>query len=162
MKKRYLILGVIALELAAFPAAAQMVDRVVFEAKPKVTAVEIPTPAAGQSRFLVASNAPFHVQSSNVLGDMAVSVHKSGDLNGSRFGDNAQTPGETETCTNVSLPTDAIIYKASQKTARARGSILSQAVIFEFSYDVLARPIITFKAGETVQSRPKPCSGSTV
>lgn len=160
MKKRYLILGVLALELAALPAAAQMVDRVIFEVKPKVTAVEIPTPTAGKSRFLVASNAPFHVQSENVVGDLTVSVHKSGDLNGSRFGDNAQMPGDFETCVNVNQPHEATIYKAHQKTAQTRGPILSQAVIFEFSYDEIAQPVITFKAGETTRPSPALCSGS--
>lgn len=162
MKKRYLILGVIALELAALPAAAQMVDRVVFEAKPKVTAIEIPTPTAGQSRFLVASNAPFHVHSRNVIGDMNVTVHQSGDLNGSRFGDNAQMPGENEACSNVKQPQDTVIYKAYQKTAQTRGPVLSQAVIFEFSYDQLAQPIITFKAGKTTTPNPIPCNSSAV
>ncbi len=143
-KKRYIVAAIIAIECASLPAAAQIINKVVFQTRPTVTAVEIPTPEPGLSRFLVVSNAPFTVRSANMIGDIDLSVHKSGDINGQRFGDSAQMPGPQSGCASVSAPSETTIYQAERKTAATRGTPLSQAVIMQIKYDPSAAPNITF------------------
>ena len=143
-KKRYIALALLASEIAALPAAAQIIHKVTFQIRPVVTAVEIPTTEAGMSRFMVVSNAPFTVRSANMIGEIDISVHKSGDINGSRFGDNAQMPGPKTTCASLTHPAETVIYQADQKTAISRGTPISQAVVIQIQHDPNAAPNITF------------------
>lgn len=158
VKKRYLFGAIIALELAALPAAAQIMDRVVFDVKPIVTTVEIPTRKAGMKRYLVVSNAPFTVEASDMVGEISLSVHKSGTVSGNRFGDNAQIPGQTYSCAFMDGPSSRSIYQADKKTAAQRGTAVSQAVIFEMSFDASASPKIDFKAGQVNAVPATPCA----
>jgi len=48
-KKRYIVLGLLAIELLSLPAAAQIVHRVAFDIPPIVNAVEIPTAQPGMT-----------------------------------------------------------------------------------------------------------------
>ena len=159
-KKRYLLLGLLAIELVSLPAAAQIVNRVAFEVRPLVTAVEIPTAEPGISRFLVASNAGFSVKAKGVVGDVRVNVHVSGTMGGeTRFGDAAQLPGQKTSCASASsISSD--IYKAYRKTAATPGTPPEQAVVFEFSYSANARPDFEFKAGTDTASLITSCSGA--
>jgi len=143
-KKRYIALTILAMELASLPAAAQIVNKVVFQVRPTVSAVEIPTPEAGLSRFLVVSNAPFTIRSANMVGDLDISVHQSGEMNGRRFGDNAQMPGPKTNCASVTHPAETVIYAADRKTAATPGTTLSQAVIIQIAYDSSVTPNISF------------------
>lgn len=146
-KKRYVVLGLLAMELLSLPAAAQIVQRVSFEVRPRVVAVEIPTSEPGLSRYLVSSNAGFGVKANNVVGDIHVDVHVSGamsDIN--RFGDSAQLPGPKSECAQTSGQ-GSHIYLANRKTAATPGTPPEQAVVFEFSYDAEARPDFEFIAG---------------
>lgn len=143
-KKRYFVAAFLAVEIASLPAAAQIFSKVAFQARPIVTAVEIPTFEVGQSRFLVVSNAPFTIRSADMIGEIDVSVHKSGDMNGRRFGDNAQMPGPASHCASLAQPNDSVIYQAKRKTAAAPGSPVSQAVIVVVKYDESAAPQISF------------------
>ena len=95
MKKRYFILGLIAVELAAFPAAAQILDKVVFSAPQKAINVVV-SDKPGVKKYAVSSNAPFAVTSQSAIGEFDIIVHGSGIINGQRFGDNAQLPGEAK------------------------------------------------------------------
>lgn len=143
-KKRYMLAAILAVEIASLPAAAQILSKVVFQSRPIVTAVEIPTGEDGQSRFLVVSNAPFTIRSADAIGDIGISVHKSGDMNGRRFGDNAQMPGPASHCASVTQPNESVIYQAERKTAAASGPPVSQAVIVVVKYDKSATPRISF------------------
>ena len=159
-KKRYIFLGLLALELVSLPAAAQIVQRVSFTIPPIVTAVEIPTAEAGLSRFLVTSNAGFGVEATDFVGNVNTDVHKSGTLSGSnRFGDAAQLPGPKKTCAMAS-GFDSNIYVANQKTAANRGTPPEQAVIFEFRYDKSAHPKFVFKSGADATASIQPCLNS--
>lgn len=157
VKKRYLFGAILAVELASIPAAAQMIDRVIFEVRPIVTAVEIPTEAPGKSRFLVVSNAPFHVSTENMIGDVSLSLHKSGNINGNRFGDNAQMPGEKRRCASVSSSAPTVIYQADHKTAAEPGPTASQAVVVVVNYDPVSQPDIEFIAGKSEQNLAPAC-----
>jgi len=143
-KKRYFVAAFIAVELASLPAAAQIINKVAFQVRPTVTAVEIPTAEVGKSRFLVVSNAPFTVRSADMVGEIKVSVHQSGEMNGNRFGDNAQMPGPNTACAVVTSPSQTVIYQAERKTAAKRGNPVSQAVVIQVKYDSSATPKISF------------------
>jgi len=143
-KKRYIAAALIAMELASLPAAAQIINKVVFQVRPTVTAVEIPTPEAGLSRFMVVSNAPFTIRSADMIGDINISVHQSGDINGTRFGDNAQMPGPKTNCAALNSPHETVIYQAERKTAIERGTPISQAVIVQIAYHGSAAPSLSF------------------
>ena len=159
VKKRYIAFGIIALELASLPAAAQMMDKVGFEARPVVTAVAIPTYQDGLQRFIVLSNAPVSVQSEGMIGDLNVSVHQSGDISGNRFGDKAQLPGDAQNCAAITHPMPSVIYSAARKTAASRGPAVSQAVVFEFSYAPEgAAPKLEFIAGKAKQAPAESCA----
>ena len=159
-KKRYVLIPLLAMELAALPAAAQIVHKVAFEIRPMVTAVEIPTAAKGKRRFLVTSNAPFSVEAASMVGDLNVSVHRSGMMNTQRFGDNAQFPGTKQNCAVLISPSAVPVYSATQKTASTKGSAVSQAVIFEFRFDPSAAPDLKFIAGDIVKPMAEACASS--
>ena len=160
-KKRYIVLGLLAVELLSLPAAAQIVHRVAFDIRPVVTAVEIPTSEPGLSRYLVASNAGFGVEASGVFGDVHVDVRASGTLNKvNRFGDAAQLPGPKSGCAQAS-GLESAIYTADRKTAAVPGTPPEQAVIFEFRYDPNARPEFKFIAGKETSNVISNCSGAT-
>lgn len=160
-KKRYLVLAWLGVELLSLPAAAQIVNRVSFEIRPIVTAVEIPTTEEGVSRFLVASNAGFGVKASDVIGDVQIDVHLSGSLQSTtRFGDSAQLPGPQKGCAQASgLASN--IYLADRKTAATPGTPPEQAVIFEFKYDADARPVFEFTPGVDKTLAIETCQGAT-
>ncbi len=160
-KKRYIALALLASEIAALPAAAQIIHKVAFKIRPIVTAVEIPANEAGISRFMVVSNAPFTVRSADMIGEIDISVHKSGDINGSRFGDNAQMPGPKTTCASLTNPAETVIYQADQKTAISRGTPMSQAVIIQIQHDPSAAPNITFANDTATPSTVAPPCVST-
>ena len=146
-RKRYVVLGLLAMELLSLPAAAQIVQRVSFEIRPRVIAVEIPTSEPGLSRYLVSSNAGFGVKAYDVVGDIRVDVHISGAISDtSRFGDSAQLPGPKTGCAQAS-GLGSNVYVADRKTAATPGTPPAQAVVFEFSYDPDARPDFDFIAG---------------
>lgn len=157
-KKRYMVLGLLALELLSLPAAAQIMQRVSFDISPIVIAAEIPTSEPGVSRYLVTSNAGFGVQANDLVGNVNVDVYSSGPLGGGKqFGASAQLPGPETGCA-VATGIDSKIYLADQKIAASPGSPAEQAVIFEFRYDAAARPKFDFVAGADTASAPKPCS----
>ncbi|MEP3653762.1 MAG: hypothetical protein ABJO36_02600 [Litorimonas sp.] len=160
-KKRYIILGLLAVELLSLPAAAQIVHRVAFDIRPMVTAVEIPTSEPGVSRYLVASNAGFGVKANRVIGDVQVEVHVSGTMNKvSPFGSAAQLPGPQSGCAQAS-GLSSNIYIADRKTAAKPGTPPEQAVVFEFSYDATARPNFEFIAGDDAITAISTCSEAT-
>lgn len=153
-KKRYLAIGIIALEFASIPVSAQIVDKVVFSVPQKVIAVAFP-PEAGITKFLVSSNAPFAVISENAIGEFDISIQVSGNLNGNRFGSNAQMPGTATSCAAQTSPQSTKIYEAKRKTAAKEGDILTQAVIVEIRYDSDTKPelkIVTEKKARKISS----------
>ncbi len=140
MKKRYWAMGLIGLEILAFPAAAQMLDRVSFTVPQRAVHVQFPE-EPGLARMFITSNAPFSITSEGVVGDYQISVTASGVIGGQHFGENAQLPGEAESCSTATRTDREVIYKAYQKTAKTRGGPVSQAVLVEIRYDKNLTPI---------------------
>ena len=147
-KKRYIVLGLLAVELMSLPAAAAIVHKAAFDVKPTVTAVEIPTAEPGFSRFIVTSTAGFDVKADDVAGDISVNVHVSGTLGSTKhFGEAAQLPGPKTICAQTTGP-NAAIYKADRTTAAREAATTERAVVFEFRYDPDARPDFKFVADQ--------------
>lgn len=134
LKKRYLAIGLIAMEVASIPVSAQIIDKVAFSVPQKVISVPFP-PETGIAKFMVSSNAPFAVVSENAIGEFDVSVQVSGSVNGNAFGSNAQMPGAATACAAQTTPSATKLYEADRKTAAQKGDILTQAVIIEIRYD---------------------------
>ena len=156
-KKRYMVLGLLAVELMSLPAAAKIVQTVSFDSAPTVVAVEIPTVEPGLSRFLVASDAGFIVKTNDLIGDVSVNLHVSGKLGAElRFGDAAQLPGPQVACTQSTEP-NSEIYHASQATAAREGTAPERAVIFEFQYASDQHPEFEFIAGKPTTSTLTRC-----
>lgn len=96
-----------------------------------------------------------------MVGEINLSVHKSGDMNGQRFGDNAQIPGPKNVCAAMHIPAETVIYEADRKTAQRRGTPVSQAVIVQMRYDEAAAPIFNFiKDGATRAPNANSCAAS--
>jgi len=138
-KKRYFVFGWLAMEIASIPAAAQIIDRVVFKVPQKAIHVQLPD-EPGITRYAISSNAPFAITVENAIGEFQVNVRDNGFINGKYFGTNAQMPGAAENCAVLLSDTQNIIYAADRKTAASKGDILSQAVIVEIRYTAEARP----------------------
>ena len=149
--KKKLLLGWLALELMslpiAIPAAAQMVDKVMFSAPPRAVFVEI-NPQAGVSQLIVASNAPFRITTQGAVGELSVTLSVNGQINGTPFGTKAQNPGPALGCVFAASAMPTPLYTAARKTAERRGEVIEQAVMVEISYDPALSP--TFKV-ETMQ-----------
>jgi len=159
MKKRFILAGLLGLELLSIPAAAQMVDRVTFEAPQKAISVLLP-PEPGKASFMVTSNAPFTVVAKNSLGEFDVKITANGTVNGNVFGANAQMPGDTQRCSEVLTLSPSAIYRATQRTAQTPGPILTQAVRVDVTFDPTTSPtfdIQTQKESRDV-ARAAPCA----
>lgn len=160
MKKRYIIAALFALELgtlgATLPAAAQIIDRVSFSVPQKAISVKVGD-EVGISRFVVTSNAPFALVSKDSLGDFDIKIHKSGAINGNRFGDNAQMPGPAQRCATALSENTSTLYMSERKTAAHKGPILSQSVIVEVRHAVEITPklkIVTQDEAADFQTAP--------
>lgn len=142
-KKRYLayaIIGAEALALPfALPAAAQIIDRVSFSIPSQVASVKIDA-EPGKTQLVITSNAGFTVAVEGAIGEFNTAVHPAGNINNTRYGDNAQAPGPMQSCGVAVTTAPSIIYNADKKTAVNKGDILSQSVIVEINYDSAINP----------------------
>jgi len=97
-KKRYIALGVLLFELASLPAAAHIVMQNLPTEAPEQTNAVLIDETDSQQRYVVTSNAAFHIKANDFQGDIKVTLHKSGQVGQTRFGDNAQMPGAALSC----------------------------------------------------------------
>jgi len=109
-KKRYVILAIAAIEIAALPAAAHKFANYEYVPASIVAAAEIKT-NSGQSAYMVTSDGPFAISVKNLSGEANVRVFNKGTLNGTKFGDNAQMPGAASSCTISNKDTRSLIYR---------------------------------------------------
>lgn len=133
MKKRFWLLGFIALDIAALPAAAQMVDRVSFSVPQIAVHSELPR-QDGLAQMFVTSNAPFTIVADGAVGPFDIVISQSGQVGQQAYGENAQMPGLPTTCSVALSSGKTTIYSATQKTAKSRGSIPSQSVFIQIRY----------------------------
>lgn len=159
MKKRFVLAGLLGLELLSIPAAAQMIDHVKFEAPQKAIAVPVPS-SPGMASFMVMSNAPFTVIAKDTIGQFDVNITAEGLVNGNSFGANAQMPGDAQRCASVPTLAPSAIYRATQKTAKAPGHILTQAVRVDISFDPAISPTFDIQTQRESRdvARAAPCA----
>ena len=142
-KKRYIAYAIIGAEILAlpmaFPAAAQIIDRVSFSIPPQVASVKIDA-QPGKTQLVITSNSGFTIAAEGAIGEFNAAVYPSGNINGTRYGDNAQAPGPMQSCGVAVSTAPSIIYNADKKTAVSKGDILSQSVIVEINYDPSLNP----------------------
>ncbi|WP_017931828.1 restriction endonuclease subunit S domain-containing protein [Robiginitomaculum antarcticum] len=135
-KNRYAILGGwLAIEIvgtiAAFPAMANLSERIILDAKQTVIVSPIST-QPGMAEYLVSSNSAFAVVSTGQLGEYAVSV--------STLGENSQNVGDVVSCSATLTDAPTRIYNGRRKTAARRGSVESQSIHVTISYDPELEP----------------------
>jgi len=150
-KKRYIVGGYLAFEIAglaiAGTAGAQVLDQIKFEVPQRVASATLPT-EPGVTRLMISSNAAFTISASEAIGEYNVSVKREGLINTTPFGLNAQMPGPEAACGAAVSPSPSIIYRAAQKTAAARGPVLSQSIMVEIRYDEAMSPKFAVKTQE--------------
>jgi len=158
MKKRFIVAGLLGLELLSIPAAAQMMNHVKFEAPQKAIAVPVPM-EPGMASFMVMSNAPFTVVAADTVGDFKVKITEAGTVNGNVYGANSQMPGDKRRCSTVLTLAPSAIYRSNQKTAKAPGPILSQAVRVDVSFDPATSPTFDIQTQKNSRdiARAAPC-----
>lgn len=145
-KKRYILLGLLCLELASLPAAAKILSQISVSEKATASVVLIDS-KDGRKRYAVATNAPFYISAEHTTGPVSVEVYKSGVIGSSRFGDNAQMPGAALACSSPS-DKERVIYQSKRKTALGSGEILSQAVIVAIKYSDEFEPDFKIDVGD--------------
>ena len=146
--KKKILLAWLGLEVITLvfglPAAAQIIDKVMFKSVPRAAYVETMI-APGKIEILVASNAPFVILSQGVIGEMQMEFSVNGSINGVRYGRNAQNPGAVTPCVLPVTSAPSILYKAVRKTAANRGEVIEQAVKFTVYFDPDMTPDFTVK-----------------
>ena len=123
--------------LTGIEAAAGTQDRVRFQSAPHVV-VDIRHTAPGEATIRVASNAPFHITASDVVGEVEVKL--------AHTGINAQAPGPEATCA-IAMGRGGAIYSATRRTAKLPGGPESQSAVFEVSYPRVASPVFGVGTG---------------
>jgi len=146
MKKRYILLGLLALEIAMLPLAGHILyktagnfDMSAFSKPQRAINVKLGE-EPGVTRYMVVTNAPFTVTSESMIGQFDVNIYPSGLINGKPFGLNAQAPGALKACGLTKTTAPRIIYKADKGTETGEGEILSKAVLVEIRYEAYYKP----------------------
>lgn len=133
-----------------FPASASAgsSDRVKFSVKPKV-AVKLVSKKPGQRTYRIASNAPFRITASGVIGPIRSRITKIGAA--------AQKPGKLAACRRAAGLLPTTIYRAKRKTAAEQGQPKAQSVLLTLKYSKHAKP--TFKILPRRKKAAKPPVG---
>ncbi len=151
MKKRKILLAWIALELTALPVAAHIFNQVDFSKPQKPTVAEIFSDT-GSKTFMAHSTAPFAITAKGSAGLINISVSHNGLINGNPYGENAQLPGKSFKCAQMTSDAPVNIYQSHRKTQIKRGPILTQAVRIDVTYDPEMTPEFEFISVETAQN----------
>lgn len=164
MKKRYILLGLIALDILCFPLAAQLLHKVSqlsFSAPAHAIVSELPRNEPGVAHLVVTASEPFILTAANLNGAANIEVRTSGRINTTPFGDNAQMPGLKASCMTASGETPSIIYTADKATSVKGGEVLSQSVIFTVHFPKEANPNfkVSLKEDATDQPHAAACEG---
>jgi len=122
------------LGMLLFPAAASAgsSDRVKFSVKPKV-AVKLVSKKPGQRTYRIASNAPFRITASGVIGPIRSRITKIGEA--------AQKPGKLAACRRAAGTLPTTIYRAARKTAAEPARRKAQSVLITLRYSKYSKPV---------------------
>lgn len=165
MKKRFIVLGLVAFELACLPFAGHMLhktsaklDMADFTKPQRAIHVKLDS-EPGITRYMVSANAPFTVTSETMMGQFDVDIYASGIINGKDFGANAQKPGPDSACSQTQSLDPRVIYRSDKGTVANEGEILSKAILVEIRYEPYYKPdvkILTQKKSKDILSA-QPC-----
>ena len=147
MKKRYIVLGLLALEVLMLPIAGHtfyksgMTDnlRKAFETPQRAINVKLPS-EPGFTRFMVSANAPFAIITKNMIGPVRVNLYAEGSINGNVFGENARMPGANATCTELENSDIQIVYTSEKGTIARKGPALTKSILVEVQYNASQTP----------------------
>ncbi len=156
MKKRNIVFGLIALEIISIPVSAKMIDKALHAIPQDVIATELPR-QPGLTKLVINSNTPFVIAASDVTGELDVKVNQTGAIYTTPYGEEAQMPGPSESCSAPTSIDEKVIYEAQRRTANNRGKILSQSVVVELRYDADTDPVfnvMTKKAAKGLKTAP--------
>ncbi len=141
--KTKIVLALVALEVVCLPisiaASAKMADKMLFST-PGRAVYSAAAAMPGETIIFVASNTPYSVIASGVVGELGVHIESSGVVKGKIFGKNAQHPGRPLACVAQNRPTPTLIYQSVTKTAERRGAVIDQAVKMRITYPPSAHP----------------------
>jgi len=161
MKKRYIVLGLIAFEMAMLPFIGTVLHKTDINsalaalAKPqRAIHVELP-PEPGMTRYMVSANAPFVVTAEEMIGQFDIKIYPSGEINGKQFGKNAQAPGDLKACSLTETVEPRAVYRSETGTIAQDGEILSKTVLVEIRYESYYKPdlkILTENKSKTILS----------
>ena len=140
MKKRNILLGILAIEVLTLPVSAKVIDNILFTTPADAASVTLPG-EPGMTQLVVVSNSPFLITSRDAVAEMTISVHVSGAINETRFGDKAQMPGPSEGCAVTQTSDTSVIYTSSLSTAAKRGEVLSKSVMVQINYPADQSPV---------------------
>ena len=157
MKKRYIILAIACVEIAALPAAAQKFGAFDFTMPSVVAASKLPTPMQekGAQRFLVTSDGPFSITSEGAASDFELIWVKSGSMGNFHFGKHAKLPGEVYSCAKSNTIDKTIIYDAAQATYDQDGEVVDQAVLVEIRFNPDLAPKFKFVSDKRTKKLPR-------
>ncbi|MGJ8562648.1 MAG: hypothetical protein ACSHXY_03750 [Alphaproteobacteria bacterium] len=156
MKIRYIISGLVCLELIALPVSASIIGKAISSFNQQAVVTELPR-QPGMAQLVISSNAPFVITAGNLVGDVDIKLHQSGEIYTTRFGDNTQTPGPDIACAAPITSDMAVIYKSDKATSVSDAEILSQSVVMEVTYDYDADPVfkvMTQRQAKKILSAP--------
>lgn len=162
MKKRYIVLGLVALDILCLPLAAQLFNKVSqlsFSAPAHAIVSELPRNEPGVAHLVITASEPFILTAANLNGTANIEVRTSGSINTTRFGDNAQLPGLKTVCMSAFGSGPSIIYTANKATSVKGGEILSKSVILtvNFSKDATPEFKVMLKSNADDQTQAEAC-----
>jgi len=161
MKKRYIVLAVLVLEIFMLLSVGQRVqksdlklDMSLFSKPQRAVNVKLGA-EPGVTRYMVYANAPFAVTSKDIIGQFDVAIYASGKVNDKPFGENAKQPGPKAACSLTKTTDEHVIYRSETGTIAGDGEILSKTVLVEIRYEPYYKPdvkILTQKKSEDIHS----------
>ncbi len=157
MKKRYIVLAIACIEIAALPAAAQKLGAFELKIPSIVAASKLPAPMqeTGAQRFLVTSDGPFSIVSEGAATNFELVWVKSGSMGDLHFGKHAQLPGEVYSCAQSRTVDKTVIYDAPQATYEDDGEVVDQAVLVEIRFNQAQAPKIKFISDKRAKKLPR-------
>lgn len=151
-KKRYVLFAVLAMEIVSLPAAAGIISQSFKQAVDPALSVVLLEETEDKVRYVIASEAAFHIAADVTDAHYEVRIYKKGEVNSQSFGEKAQMPGAALTCSHTKNE-QTTIFQSLRRTSinpdLNRDDILNQAVILEIKHNAGAKPNFSFVRGST-------------
>lgn len=143
MRKRTIIFGIAALELASIPLAVLFAGKSFAFERVNVIAAEIDAPP-GVKQYFVSSDGAFDIISDNLTGPVMIGIQRQGNIGDVSYGGHSQLPGPQNHCAVIDRSEPHIIYHGQSGTILAPGDAVSQAVLVTIFHNQALHPDIEF------------------